>query len=244
MDLLRLPPFFAIAKHLGYPDYFPVILGFWKVLGVAAVLAPRFPILKEWAYAGMFFTMTGAAVSHVAVGDPIVMLVAPIIFSGLVAASWALRSVAHRDNLADSVFPSRGRTVAYWVATGLLALECGVGGVMGALRLPPFPGIMAHLGYPPYLMTILGVWYLLAGVALLVPDFPRLKEWAYAGLILTYTGAIASRLAVGDPAATLVGPIIFTGLVAASWTLRPSDRRVVNQCESTMIERSDPQRQE
>jgi hypothetical protein len=102
MDLLRLPPFFAIAKHLGYPDYFPVILGFWKVLGVAAVLAPRFPILKEWAYAGMFFTMTGAAVSHVAVGDPIMMLVAPIIFTGLVAASWALRPVAQRDNLVDS----------------------------------------------------------------------------------------------------------------------------------------------
>jgi uncharacterized membrane protein len=225
MDLLRLPPFFAIVKHLGYPDYFPTILGLWKVLGVTAVLAPRFPILKEWAYAGMFFTMSGAAASHVAVGDPIVTLVAPIIFTGLVVASWALRPVAHHDNLADSAFPSRSRTVAYWTATGLLALECGVGGVLGALRLPPFSGIMAHLGYPSYLMTILGVWYVLAGIALLAPRFPRLKEWAYAGLIFVYTGAIASRLAVGDPAATLVGPMIFTGLVAASWFLRPSDRR-------------------
>jgi DoxX-like family len=61
MDLLRLLPFVAIVKHLGYPDYFPTILGFWKVLGVMAVLTPGFPILKEWAYAGMFFTMTGAA---------------------------------------------------------------------------------------------------------------------------------------------------------------------------------------
>jgi uncharacterized membrane protein YphA (DoxX/SURF4 family) len=231
MDLLRLPPFFTIVKHLGYPDYFLMILGVWKVLGVVAVLAPRFPILKEWAYAGMFFTMTGAAVSHVAAGDPVVTLVAPILFTGLVVASWALRPVAHRDNPADSAFSSRSLTIAYWVTTGLLALECGVGGVMGALRLPPFSGTMAHLGYPPYLMTILGVWYVLAGIALLVPRFPRLKEWAYAGLVFVYTGAIASRLAVGDPAATLVGPMIFTGLVAASWILRPSDRRVVNQCK-------------
>jgi DoxX-like protein len=115
-----------------------VILGFWKVLGV---VAPRFPILKEWAYAGMFFTMTGAAVSHVVVGDPAVMLVAPIIFTGFVIVSWALRSVAHRDTLADSAFSSRSRTVAYWVATELLALECGVGGVLGALRLHHSPGL-------------------------------------------------------------------------------------------------------
>src|SRR4029434_3917499 len=84
MDILRLPPFFAILTHLGYPGYFSVILGIWKVLAAAAVLVPRFPRLKEWAYAGMFFTMTGAAVSHLAVGDPAVMLLAPIIFSCLI----------------------------------------------------------------------------------------------------------------------------------------------------------------
>ena len=70
MDILRLPPFFGILKHLGYPGYFSVILGVWKVLGSVAVLAPRFPRLKEWAYAGMFFNMTGAAASHLAAGDP------------------------------------------------------------------------------------------------------------------------------------------------------------------------------
>jgi uncharacterized membrane protein YphA (DoxX/SURF4 family) len=96
--------------------------------------------------------------------------------------------------------------------------------MMGALRLPPFIGIMGHLGYPAYFMTILGVWYVLAGVAVLAPRFPRLKEWAYAGLVFTYTGAVASHLAVGDGAETLVGPIIFTGLTAASWALRPPAR--------------------
>jgi uncharacterized membrane protein YphA (DoxX/SURF4 family) len=98
---------------------------------------------------------------------------------------------------------------------------------MGALRLPPFSEIMSHLGYPAYFMTIIGLWYMLAAVAILAPRFPRLKEWAYAGLVFVYTGAAASRLAVGDPAVTLVGPIIFTALLAASWALRPLTRRVL-----------------
>ena len=124
-------------------------------------------------------------------------------------------------NLAKS---SRGRTVAYWVTTLLLALECLAGGIIGALQRPPFIGIMKHLGYPDYVMTIIGVWYLLGGVALLMPRFARLKEWAYAGLFFIYTGAIASRLAVGDSVVTFMGPIILTGLVIASWALRPSTR--------------------
>jgi DoxX-like family len=101
----------------------------------------------------------------------------------------------------------------------------------GALQRPTFIDIMKHLGYPDYVMTIIGVWYVLGGVALLVPGFPLLKEWAYAGLFFIYTGgAIASRLAVslavGDGVVTLVGPIILTGLVIASWTWRPSTRRL------------------
>ena len=94
MDILRLPPFFAILEHLGYPGYFSVILRVWKVLGAVAVLAPRFPRLKEWAYAGMCFNMTGAAASHLAISDPPLTLVAPIILTSLVVASWALRPLA------------------------------------------------------------------------------------------------------------------------------------------------------
>ena len=128
-------------------------------------------------------------------------------------------------NPASSTVPSRTRTMAYWGTTLVLATECVVGGVMGALRLLPFIGIVGYLGYPAYFMTILGVWYVLAGAALLAPRFPQLKEWAYAGLIFNYTGAAASHLAVGDGAGTLVAPIIFTGLAVASWALRPSARR-------------------
>jgi hypothetical protein len=117
------------------------------------------------------------------------------------------------------------RTVAYWTATAVLATECFVGAVMGALQLQPFKGIATHLGYPLYFMTILGVCYVSAGVVLLAPRLPRLKEWAYAGLIFNYTGAAASHIWVGDDIKTLVGPLIFVALTAASWALRPQARR-------------------
>ena len=126
--------------------------------------------------------------------------------------------------LANSTDWSRRRLIAYWVTTAIIAAEFAVGGVMDILRLPPFFAIMRHLGYPAYFSVILGVWKVLGAVAVLAPRLPRLKEWAYAGMIFNMTGAVASHLAVGDPAVTLVAPIIFTGLVAASWAMRPSAR--------------------
>jgi uncharacterized membrane protein YphA (DoxX/SURF4 family) len=119
----------------------------------------------------------------------------------------------------------RRRVIAYWITTAIIAAEFAVGGAMDILRLPPFFAILNRLGYPGYFSVILGVWKVLAAVAVLVPRFPRLKEWAYAGMFFTMTGAAASHLAVSDPAITLVAPITFTGLVVASWALRPSARR-------------------
>src|ERR1700752_1374767 len=104
---------------------------------------------------------------------------------------------------------SRG---TYWTTTVVLAAECIGGGVMGALQLPRFRETATHLGYPAYFMSILGVWYISAGVALLAPRVPRLKEWAYAGLIFNYTGAAASHIWIGAEARALVGPLIFIGL--------------------------------
>ena len=91
MTLTRQPPMVAAYQHLGYPLYFMTILGLAKLLGVATVLAPGLPRLKEWAYAGIFFDLTGAAVSHAAVGDPAGNIIAPLAILALTAASWALR---------------------------------------------------------------------------------------------------------------------------------------------------------
>jgi uncharacterized membrane protein YphA (DoxX/SURF4 family) len=96
MDILRMQPLFGILLHLGYPAYFSTILGVWKVLGVLALLAPRYPRLKEWAYAGFFIEYTAAVASHVAVGDGVVRLVGPIVSIVFLAASWAARPSSRR----------------------------------------------------------------------------------------------------------------------------------------------------
>src|SRR4051794_5949820 len=85
---------------------------------------------------------------------------------------------------------------------------------------------MTHLGFPAYFVTILGVWKVLGGVTVLAPRLPRLKEWAYAGMLFDLTGAAASHAAVGDPAGKIAAPLIIAGIVAASWALRPESRKL------------------
>ena len=84
----------GVVPVLGYPTYFFAILGFWKVLGAIAILAPGFPLLKEWAYAGIFFDLTGAAASCASVGGYGAYgfhVIAPLIITVFLVASWALR---------------------------------------------------------------------------------------------------------------------------------------------------------
>jgi uncharacterized membrane protein YphA (DoxX/SURF4 family) len=131
--------------------------------------------------------------------------------------------------LAETNSPSSGassriRTIAYWATTVIIAAELAIGGVWDILRIPYVREVLENLlGYPPYFAVILGVWKVPGAVALVVPRFPRLKEWAYAGAIFTYTGAAASHLAVGDVAGA-PGPIIFAAIALASWALRPPTR--------------------
>jgi hypothetical protein len=78
-------------KPLGYPNYFISLIGVWKVLGVIAILLPKFKLLKEWAYAGIFFAMTGAVISHIASDDVNVKIIAPFLLAVFTVLSWYLR---------------------------------------------------------------------------------------------------------------------------------------------------------
>jgi uncharacterized membrane protein YphA (DoxX/SURF4 family) len=91
IDVAHPPSAVAFLAHLGYPAYFAMLIGTWKVLGGMALLAPRLPRLKEWAYAGVFFDLTGAAISHAASGDPAPRVVMPLVMTALAVASWSLR---------------------------------------------------------------------------------------------------------------------------------------------------------
>ncbi len=81
VQLLKVKEEVDMITHLGYPVYFLTILGVWKILGVVAVLIPKFPLLKEWAYAGFFFAMSGAVFSHIALGDAVKEIFRPAIIT-------------------------------------------------------------------------------------------------------------------------------------------------------------------
>ena len=91
LNLARTEQAMTTLQHLGYPAYFALILGMWKLLGAIAITIPGVPRLKEWAYAGFFFDLTSAAISRAAVGDGVADILAPLGFLALVLASWALR---------------------------------------------------------------------------------------------------------------------------------------------------------
>ena len=95
-DLLRPPQVVEGMTHLGYPAYFMIILGVWKLLGAGVVLLPGLALIKEWAYAGMIFDLTGASASHIASGDDVRHIVTPLVLAVLVVASWALRPEGRR----------------------------------------------------------------------------------------------------------------------------------------------------
>lgn len=117
-----------------------------------------------------------------------------------------------------------GRTIGYWATTGLLAAAFAAGGIFELSRSPEIVATLGHLGYPPYLTTLLGAWKLVGAITILAPRFPRLKEWAYAGIVFDLSGAVVSHLAVGDSVGQVVAPLALLGLAAASWSLRPEGR--------------------
>jgi len=121
-----------------------------------------------------------------------------------------------------------GRELAYWIVTGVFCLAFVAGGTGHLLRADPMREGMQTLGYPLYVMTILGVAKLLGVVALLVPGRPLLKEWAYAGFTFNLIGATASHVFAGDPLSEALPPVFLLCLGAASYVLRPGSRRLVS----------------
>ena len=97
----------------------------------------------------------------------------------------------------------------------------------GAVAPPGVDGI-THLGYPIYFLTILGIWKILGVVALLIPKFPLLKEWAYAGFFFAMSGAAFSHLASGDSMNEIFPSLLLLILTLVSWYFRPSDRKIIS----------------
>lgn len=128
---------------------------------------------------------------------------------------------------------SKRNKIIYWIATVWLTLGMAATGVQQLMQLPleeatspPGAAGIVKLGYPLYLLTIIGVWKLLGVVALLVPRFLLVKEWAYAGFFFLLTGALGSHIAVGHPAADLFPSLLLLLMLVLSWYFRPADRKL------------------
>jgi uncharacterized membrane protein YphA (DoxX/SURF4 family) len=122
---------------------------------------------------------------------------------------------------------TRTRKIIYWIATLWLALGMTATGIVQVFRLKDDAILqVTHLGYPVYLLTILGVWKLLGVVAVLVPGFTRLKEWAYAGFFFAMTGAAISHIIAGDTLGEIFPSVLLLVLTLVSWHFRPESRRL------------------
>ncbi len=122
---------------------------------------------------------------------------------------------------------AKAKLIGYWTTTGLLVLSILSGGIAELAHRPETIEGMKLLGYPVYFVMILGFWKLLASAALVAPGFPRLKEWAYAGIFFNMTGAAVSHLVSGSAGWHVAVMLGLTGLTIASWALRAPSRRLV-----------------
>ena len=125
---------------------------------------------------------------------------------------------------------TKAKSIVYWIMTVQVAFFIGSGGLGQMWQYHAAPhGVVPDLGYPMYFFAILGFWKALGAIAILVPRFPRLKEWAYAGIFFDLTGAAASCVAVGGYGAYgfhVIAPLVLTGFTVASWALRPPSRTI------------------
>jgi hypothetical protein len=121
---------------------------------------------------------------------------------------------------------SKGRVIAYWVSTGVIAFCIGSGGAAQTLRLPQSVEGLTALGYPLHFIVLLGVWKVLGALTLLAPGLRLVKEWAYAGIFIDLSGAIVASAANGGAAFHIVAPLVLIFFLAASWALRPESRRL------------------
>ncbi|MFD1629713.1 DoxX family protein [Pseudopedobacter beijingensis] len=113
----------------------------------------------------------------------------------------------------------------YWIITGLLCLSLS-GGIGQLLQVKEVVEGFAPLGYPTYFISIIGFWKIMAIIALLVPKFPLLKEWAYAGIVFAMTGASISHIVSGSELFHIIAPLIIVILAVVSWYLRPASRKL------------------
>ena len=123
---------------------------------------------------------------------------------------------------------SKRNKIIYWISTIWLALGMISTGAVQLLKVKEeIEFITVGLGYPVYFLTILGVWKFLGIIVLLIPKFPLLKEWTYAGFFFAMSGAVFSHIASGNSFIDMFGPLLLIVLIVVSWFFRPDERKII-----------------
>lgn len=125
----------------------------------------------------------------------------------------------------------RTKKIIYWIATIWLSLGMLSTGIVQLLKMDQDVDRMKDLNYPVYLLTLLGIWKILGVIAVLIPKFPVLKEWAYAGFFFAMSGAMFSHIMSGSPASEIFPSLLLLVLTIVSWYFRPENRRVAVKLE-------------
>ncbi|MBW8202061.1 DoxX family protein [Flagellimonas abyssi] len=120
-------------------------------------------------------------------------------------------------------------TIIYWVVTIFLSIGMVAGGVQQLFQIGGYNEIVTQLGYPLYLLSILGAWKLLGVIAILIPKFPLVKEWAYAGFFFAMSGAFISHLTMGQSFMDAIPSLILMVVTVLSWYFRPANRKLGKQ---------------
>src|ERR1700733_978768 len=120
------------------------------------------------------------------------------------------------------------KKIIYWIATALLAIGMLQSGIFAEIRSKQWVDLVGSLGYPVYFLNIIGTWKILGVIAILIPGFKLVKEWAYAGFFFAMTGALASHLFCHDyNTLSIMGPSFQALFIVLSWYFRPESRKVV-----------------
>ncbi len=116
--------------------------------------------------------------------------------------------------------------IIYWVFTLWMALGWTSFGIIQVLQMPDEVTRITKMGFPAYVLVLLGACKLLGVVAALIPRFPALKEWAYAGFFFTLIAALYAHIAIGDPISDMIPALLLLVLTAISYYFRPADRKI------------------
>ena len=120
---------------------------------------------------------------------------------------------------------TKAKKITYWISTIWLGLGMLSSGIVQLFNIKEEVDFIIRLGYPVYFITMLGIWKILGVVALLIPEFPLLKEWTYAGFFFAMSGAVFSHIAVHNSLNEIFPPLLLLVLTVVSWYFRPEDRK-------------------